>query len=98
MHIAREYTEKFIHQQHIRDAVNKPRIITREFFYPFIHTFMQALPYTYRNVDAKEGTTIKISVTTDVGGDWFIVKKISEQTFTEDRMADATIAIDPDTA
>src|SRR6476620_8619060 len=51
-HIAREYTEKWLHQQQIRDAVGKPGLMTKGFFYPFISTFMLGLPYTYRSVIA----------------------------------------------
>ncbi len=98
MHVAREYTERFIHQQQIREAVNKQGIITREFFFPFINTFMQALPYTYRNVSADEGTIIKLSVTTDVGGDWLLIRKGNEWRFTPEGKADATISIDPEIA
>ncbi|HEV8513815.1 MAG TPA: hypothetical protein VGQ59_11080 [Cyclobacteriaceae bacterium] len=72
MHIAREYTEKFLHQQQIRDAVNKPGLMTREFYYPFIDIFMLALPHTYRDVQAENATTIKLTITTDLGGSWFL--------------------------
>lgn len=98
MHIAREYTEKFIHQQQIRDAVSKPGIITKELFHPFINTFMQALPYTYRDVDVDEGTTIKISITSDAGGDWYIVRHSNKWMFTESDNPDASVSIDPDIA
>jgi hypothetical protein len=74
-HIAREYTEKWIHQQQIRDAVNKPGLMTKELFYPFIDTFMQALPHTYRNISADENTVIKITIDTEIGGDWFLLRK-----------------------
>jgi hypothetical protein len=73
-HIAREYTEKFIHQQQIREAVNKQGILTRELFYPFIDTFMYALPHTYRDTAAATGTLVKIKVLTDIGGEWCIEK------------------------
>lgn len=74
-HIAREYTERWHHQQQIRDAVGKPAIMTRELYHPVLDTFMMALPYTYRNTEAKENTVIKISVSGEAGGDWFIIKK-----------------------
>lgn len=74
-HIAREYTEKWHHQQQIRDAVTKPGIITKEFYYPFLQTFMRALPHTYRNTAAPDGTVVKVSVTGDGGGDWYLIKK-----------------------
>lgn len=73
-HIAREYTEKFIHQQQIREAVNKPGLYTRELFYPFIDTFLYALPYTYKNTDAADETTVQVKVTTEIGGQWTIIK------------------------
>jgi uncharacterized protein (TIGR03083 family) len=98
-HIAREYTEKFHHQLQIRDAVNRPGLIIRELFYPFIDTFMRALPHTYRNTNATEGTTVKITVTTDAGGDWFIRKEQEKWILAEQRNSPtATITFDPDTA
>jgi uncharacterized protein (TIGR03083 family) len=74
-HIAREYTEKWHHQQQIREAVNKPGIMTRRFYAPFLDTFMQALPYTYRNTPAAPGTVIKVTITGEGGGDWYLTKK-----------------------
>ena len=73
-HIAREYTEKFLHQQQIRDAVNKQGILTKELYYPFIDTFMYALPHTFRDVIAAHETVVTLVVTTDIGGRWNIVK------------------------
>lgn len=75
MHIAREYTEKFLHQQQIREAVDKPGLMTREFFYPFMNVFMYALPYTYRDVVAPDGTSVKVTVTSDMGGSWCLLRK-----------------------
>ena len=74
MHIAREYTEKWLHQQQIRDAVNKPALMTKEFYYPFMNIFMQALPYTYREIKAETGSLIKIIITGDAGGNWYLAK------------------------
>ena len=100
MHIAREYTEKWLHQQQIRDAVNKPGLMTREFYYPFIDIFMLALPHTYRDVQAENGTSIKLTIITDIGGSWFLNRvdgkwKVDKSSvkipFTE-------ISIDPDIA
>lgn len=73
-HIAREYTEKWHHQQQIREAVNQPApLMTREFYYPLIDTFMQALPHTYRKIKAKSGQAIQVTITSDAGGSWFLV-------------------------
>jgi len=100
-HIAREYTEKWHHQQQIRDATGKPGIMHRELFYPCIDTFMRALPHTYRNVTAQEGAMIKISVSTDAGGDWFLQyhqNKWLMITNWEGSAADASVTLTPDTS
>lgn len=78
MHLAREYTEKWHHQQQIRDAVGKEGIMTRAFFYPFIDTFFRALPVTFKNTKAETGTLIQVKVLTSIGGDWFLKKEIDQ--------------------
>lgn len=100
MHIARDYTEKWLHQQQIRDAVNKPEIMTREFYYPFINVFMLALPHTYRNIDAEDGTSIKIKVSTEIGGSWLLTKQNSKWMLAENSISNSIteITIDPETA
>jgi uncharacterized protein (TIGR03083 family) len=75
MHIAREYTEKWLHQQQIRDALGIPGLMTKEFFIPFINTFMFALPYTFRDVQAEEGTTVQLTIPGEIGGSWGISRK-----------------------
>ncbi|RDC64197.1 maleylpyruvate isomerase N-terminal domain-containing protein [Adhaeribacter pallidiroseus] len=80
LHLAREYTEKWLHHQQIREAVNQPGILTKKFFYPFISTFMHGLAATYQHVNAEEGTTVQISVTTAAGGNWFLVRKAAQWT------------------
>lgn len=100
-HIAREYTEKWHHQQQIRDAVGKPGIMHRELFYPCINTFMRALPHTYRNVDAPEDALIKITVSTEAGGDWYIQYQSGKWGMTgntEGNTPNATIILTPDTS
>jgi len=74
-HIAREYTEKWHHQQQIREAVDKPGIMTAELYHPFLDTFMRALPFTYRNTPAPAGTVLQFTLTGVGGGDWYLVKK-----------------------
>jgi hypothetical protein len=99
-HIAREYTEKFIHQQQIREAVGKQALFTRELFYPFIDTLMFGLPYTYRNVKAEKGTTVTLKVLTDIGDEWNIIKTETEWQLTKAKtnLPIATVCISPDIA
>ncbi len=75
MHLAREYTEKWHHQQQIREAVGKEGIMTRAFFYPFIDTFFRALPFTFSTVQAQVGTLVKVEILTSIGGEWYLQKQ-----------------------
>jgi uncharacterized protein (TIGR03083 family) len=99
-HVAREYTEKWHHQQQIRVAVNKPGLMDRKFFNPLIDTFMQALPHTYRTTDAAEGTVIQTTVTTEAGGDWWLVRSNKTWMLKTNPTQPVTthITLDPDTA
>ncbi|KQB37294.1 maleylpyruvate isomerase N-terminal domain-containing protein [Flavobacterium aquidurense] len=99
-HIAREYTEKFLHQQQIRNAVGKQALLTKTLFHPFISTFMYALPHTYKNTAAEKGTIVTLIVNSDIGGQWNIIKEEREWKFIEsfDDEQSAIIKIDPDDA
>ncbi|MCP2025865.1 hypothetical protein L1276_001005 [Flavobacterium sp. HSC-32F16] len=99
-HIAREYTEKFLHQQQIRDAVGKQALLTKELFYPFIHTFMQALPNAYKKTKAENGTIVTLIVNTEIGGQWNIIKQEENWKFIDsfDSKANAVLKIDPNDA
>lgn len=99
-HIAREYTEKWHHQQQIREAVHQQGIMTREFYYPLIDTFMRALPHTYRNVQARNDHAIQVTVTSEAGGDWFLRYEPAGWVLSKDKPAqiDTTVIIDPETA
>ncbi len=72
MHIAREYTERFLHQQQIRDAVGKQEILTKEYFYPFLDVCMHALPHTLRNASAESGCILEMTISGESGGSWFV--------------------------
>lgn len=96
-HIAREYTEKFLHQQQIRDAVGKEALLTKEFFYPFMHIFMQALPNAYKNTKAEKGTVVTLIVDTEIGGQWSIIKEDENWKFINatDLKSNAVLKIQP---
>lgn len=73
-HIAREYTEKWHHQQQIRLAVGQEETLySKEYYFPYLDTSMRALPYHYRHTKGEEGEMIKFSVTGDGGGEWFLL-------------------------
>jgi hypothetical protein len=74
--------------------------MTKELFYPCIDTFMYALPHSYRNVAAAEGTVIKISVSSDIGGHWYLLKSCENWQLLKlqpQNTIHAEVIIDPDT-
>ncbi len=68
--IAREYTERWLHQQQIRDAVKDKGIMTDELYRPFLNIFMRAWPYAMREMKAEEGTLLKAVVMGS--GEWYL--------------------------
>jgi len=71
---AREFTERWHHQQQIRLAVDKPGTMTRELYYPVLDCFLRALPFTYCAVSAKPGTYVQINVSGECGGSWYLYR------------------------
>jgi uncharacterized protein (TIGR03083 family) len=75
-HVAREYTERWHHQQQIRLAVGQEEeILTDELYQPVLDTFMRALPHAYREIPAIDGTLIRFNVPNMSGGDWFLYRQ-----------------------
>jgi uncharacterized protein (TIGR03083 family) len=72
--LAREYTERWHHQQHIRDAVGRPGETERRFLDPVLATFVHALPVTYRDVVAPAGTAVHLQIAGAAAGDWTVVR------------------------
>jgi uncharacterized protein (TIGR03083 family) len=93
--IAREYTERWHHQQQIRLAVGKPGIETRELYYPVLDTFVRALPHGYRDVVAGDGTVMALEIDGEAGGKWFLVRTGSrwELSSQADRKPDGQVNI-----
>ncbi len=73
--IAREYTERWHHQQQIRLAVGQAGITGRELYFPVLDTFMRGLPHAYRNVAATDGTLLQFDITGAAGGSWFLLRQ-----------------------
>ena len=76
-HLAREYTEKWHHQQQIRLATGRgyDELFCRKFFAPLIDTLLRALPHHYRDVPAQDGDVLRVAVTGEGGGEWFLAWK-----------------------
>lgn len=71
---AREFTERWHHQQQIRVAVNKPGIMTREFYFPVLDCFLRALPHAYRDVPAPSGSFAQFNISGECGGNWYLYR------------------------
>lgn len=74
LHIARECTECWVHQQQIRDAVGRPGADEPELVQPVIDTFLRALPRTLRDVPADPGMALRITVEGSAGGTWTVTR------------------------
>ena len=73
--IAREYTERWIHQQQIRDAINKPGLKDKKFMGPVITAFMRSFLRVIPKANVENGTIIKVNITGDAGLECFPVKE-----------------------
>jgi uncharacterized protein (TIGR03083 family) len=82
---AREFTERWHHQQQIRMAVNRPGIMTRELYYPVLDCFMRALPFTYQKISAKPGTVVQVTVSGECGGSWNLYRQENGWVLTENK-------------
>jgi uncharacterized protein (TIGR03083 family) len=68
--VGREYSERWLHQQQIRDAIGAPGLSSREWMHPVLDLFFRALPHRYRDVAAEPGTELYLAVEGAAGGDW----------------------------
>jgi len=97
--IAREYTERWHHQQQIRIAVERLGISSRELYFPVLDTFMRGMPHAFRSVEAREGTLVEIQITGEAGGSWFVEKCDSHWRLEQHSTSvDATLVMDQELA
>ncbi|HYH47576.1 MAG TPA: maleylpyruvate isomerase family mycothiol-dependent enzyme [Thermoanaerobaculia bacterium] len=73
--VAREYTERWHHQQQIRHATGRPGLLERDLYHPVLDTFLRALPHTYREVAAAKGALLRVTVTGEAGGTWDLLRR-----------------------
>lgn len=72
--VARELTERWHHQQQIREAIGAPLLTDQAFMAPVLATFAFALVSPYRGVDAPAGTAVQLTVHGPSGGEWCVVR------------------------
>jgi uncharacterized protein (TIGR03083 family) len=71
---AREYTERWHHQQQIRDAAGAAPLYARRWMHPALDAFVRALPHTYRDIEAAEGVCVTFVIEGDAGGEWTMMR------------------------
>src|SRR6266705_2413754 len=98
--IAREYTERWVHQQQIRDAVGNPGLKDRHFFAPVLETFVRALPHTFSEIRAAHGTLIHLMVSGESASEWYLQREQEIWVLGKDATspADATVVLDQESA
>ena len=84
LHIAREYTERWHHQQQIRMAAGRPLLTDPYWFAPVIATFMHGLPRSYSGIEAPPGSAVRVSISGPSGGNWLIVRTESSWVLNSD--------------
>ena len=85
---ARELTERWHHQQQIREATARPGIMTPELYHPVLDCFLRGLPHAFRFVEAARGTTVRIDIQGDCGGTWILIRSVSGWSFSKSAQVD----------
>lgn len=70
LHVARELTERWTHQQHIRVAVERPGCAEPEMLGAVLDILARAIPYALRDIMPLETSCVELIVTGDGGGRW----------------------------
>jgi len=98
--VGRDYTERWLHQQQIRDAVGAAPLTGRAWLHPVLDLFVRALPYTYRDTPAEAGSLVGVAIEGEAGGDWSLRREESGWRLYGGRLpgATATVTMSDDTA
>jgi hypothetical protein len=96
----REFTERWVHHQQIRDALDRPGLNGPSFVGPILATAMHGVPRAYRDVDAAEDTIVAIDITGRAGFSWAVRRDSEGWRLYEGltREAGTRLAMDQDTA
>lgn len=102
--IAQDLTERWVHQQQIRDAVERPGAHGERFLGPVVRTFLWALPLHYAPLTGPD-TDLALHLTGPGGGSWRLRRRCDEWDLTEsdavvtpDVPASGTVETDTDSA
>jgi uncharacterized protein (TIGR03083 family) len=98
--LAREYTERWHHQQQIRDATARPDLKEARYLAPVLDAFVRALPHTYRDLAAEDGALVTLEITGAAGNRWHLLRERGTwQLYLDiDATPSASVSIDEDLA
>ncbi|MBD2724304.1 maleylpyruvate isomerase N-terminal domain-containing protein [Hymenobacter armeniacus] len=103
-HVARDYTEKWHHQQQIREAMGQTApLMSPELFHPFIATLLRGLPHALRTAAAPTGAVVQVRIGEPGGGTWQVEKapthwRLREAAEQPGALLAAEVALAPETA
>jgi len=107
LHIAREYTERWLHSRQIYDAIAAvrgiepaPESLERRLLFPVLDTFARSLPRAYAGTVAPEGTHVRVVVKGEAGCAWSVVRMKHGWALMDgvSTRPAATVTLDQDTA
>jgi uncharacterized protein (TIGR03083 family) len=98
--VGRDYTERWLHQQQIRDAVGAPPLSGREWLHPVLDLFVRAVPVAYGRVVREDGTAVLLDIQGEAGGDWTLRRESGAWRLLAGRhpAPTATVTLSDDTA
>lgn len=98
--VGRDYTERWLHQQQVRDAVGAPPLTGREWLHPVLDLFVRAVPVAYRAVVREDGTAVRLAIEGPAGGDWTLRREAGAWRLLAGRhpAPDAMVTMSDDTA
>jgi hypothetical protein len=98
--VGREYTERWHHQQQIREAVGAPLLVEPRWLIPVLEVAVRALPRAWAGVPAAGGTVVHLELTGPGGSDWALRREDDGWTLLagRDPSPAATLSTDVETA
>lgn len=75
--VGREYTERWHHQEQIREAVGAPSLASEAWLRPVLDISVQALPHAFREAGGEVGDVVELQTTGTVDERWSLVREAS---------------------
>ncbi|HSK21458.1 MAG TPA: maleylpyruvate isomerase N-terminal domain-containing protein [Longimicrobiales bacterium] len=73
--IGREYTERWHHQDQVREATGAEPLTQPDLMRPVIEVSLLAVPHALASVERPDGTAVSIAASGPAGGSWHVVRR-----------------------